>query len=697
MTPANPLTNVAANMFAWVLLLVAASAGRVAAAEAASPADEPYRLLVLLRFSDEAAFTPLFVRSLDRQVRDQTRNLFGALAEVEVLDRHPLVDRLKETSLAELSLKPAEFATALAAGDRSFEKAFLFDVDWSDGEYLLAWRQLDAEVQQIGPLRRQQTPNRQWVGKAIGQSIREDFAPVARVIPTVERDKVQLEFRGSHIDGGALLAPWLGEDCFLQPFWIVQQGDGSLARMPLPFTVLHLDRDGGHKWAQAITNLPTPWVKSPRVVGFQAWKLHTQAGRFRLHVVDQATGAPLQNCSVYAGSRGFDAITAADRLADPDARGYVVSGRPFERLAYIRISQGAGGGVQLPLPITSDWCELTCRVAVDAAASEKSDLQRETGYLVEDLKALETGLSDRVRQVNKLNADKRYEDALRAAREALDYGEEFSQSLPKSVRSLEERWKLLKASPGPALAWLAKETQELERQRDGLQKLAENLDRTIRYNDAQSRANVLIELGRQYEHDGDIDQAIEKYELAIGEQPDQPDLAQHLKGLKAAWKIKGAEHRQARDFVYSVWAKAEVANLQADLPKAEQAFAALKQAGDYLAARKMLKVNERLVADTDRLVQQLAGRNEEADRQEHEKYVGLLERLAKLQQKVATFCTAAAKDELGPTSFRAQAKSEPQSKASPSGERATSGKRPPEPARSADEEEQPLKQAPGRS
>jgi hypothetical protein len=690
--------NVATSVLVGALLLVA-WAGRASAAEAASPADEPYRLLVLLRFSDEAAFTPRFVRSLDRQVRDQMRNLFGALAEVEVLDRHPLIDRLNETSLAELSLKPAEFATALVAEDRSFEKAFLFDVDWRDGEYLLAWRQLDAEVQQIGPLRRQQTPNRQWVGKAIGQSIREDFSPVARVIPTVERDKVQLEFRGSHIDGGALLAPWLGEDCFLQPFWIVQQGDGSLTRMPLPFTVLHLDRDGGHKWAQAITNLPNPWLKSPRVVGFQAWKLHTQAGRFRLQVLDQATGAPLQNCSVYAGSRGFDAITDADRLADPDAHGYVVSGRPFERLAYIRISQGAGGGggVQLPLPITSDWCELTCRVAVDAAASEKSDLQRETGYLVEDLKALETGISDRVQQVNKLNADKRYEDALRAAREALDYGEKFSQSLPKSVRSLEDRWKLLKASPGPALAWLEKETQELQRQREGLQKLADNLDRTIRYNDAQSRANVLIELGRQYERDGDIDQAIDKYVLAIGEQADQPELAKHLEHLKAAWKIKGAEHRDARDFVYSVWAKAEVADLQADLPKAEQAFAVLKQAGDYLSARKLMKTNQRLVADADRLVQQLAGRNEEADRQEHEKYVGLLERLAKLQQQVAEFCAAAAKDELGPTSFHAQQEDDPKAKSSPSGERTPSGKRPTEPPQPTDEEEeQPLKQAPGR-
>jgi hypothetical protein len=636
------MTNLLLAAFAWP------SAG---AAELASRADQPYRILVALHFSDDAAFTPAFANSVERQVRDQTRNLFGPLAEVEVATEHPLIERLRAAGMEAFSLRPDEFAPNLTFGDRPCDKVFLFDVDFRGRVYHLAWRQLDGDVEQLGPLRSRETPDRQWVAKAVALAIQEDFAPVARVLPTVERNKVQLEFRGSLIEKGRPLSAWLGDDCILQPYWVVQQADGSLARVALPYTVLRVEHGdggsghgGGGKWARVITNLPNPWLQSARVVGFQACKLHTQSGRFRLRLVDRESGAPVQNCAVYASDRGFEAIDDASRLADPDARGYVVVSRPFEHLAYLRISQGAGPGIQLPLPITADWCELTCQVAVDEGAAERNDLERQTGYLVEDLKALQAGLSDRVREVNRLNADKRYEEALRATRGALSYGEKYSASASKSQRVLRERRERLKLAPNPALAWLEKESQELAVQQSGLETLAENLERIIQRNDAQSRANVLIELSAQAERNGDIDQAIDKYVLALGEQPEQPAVEKRLAQLKAAWQTKSPAHRQARRFIYEIWNKIDLPGLESQLPEAERAFSAVQSAGDFLASGKLLKINERLVSDIDRLVRQLADRDGEADRQEHEKYVALLERLAKFQQSVAEFYGAASSE-----------------------------------------------------
>ncbi|HUY87183.1 MAG TPA: hypothetical protein VMV10_00460 [Pirellulales bacterium] len=625
----------------WTLLWLQALAPIAApAAEPSSQADKPYRLLVVLHFADDAMFTPAFTGAVEREVRDQTRNLFGPLAAVEVANKHPLVDRLPPGGLAALELPPEEFAASLKLGEQSFDKAFLFQIDYRAGLYELAWRQLDGDVAQLGPYRSRNTPDRPWLGKAIGLAIQDDFAPTAAVLPTVERDKVQLEFRGLLLDGPRL-ANWLGEDCVLQPFWVVQQGDGSLARVPLPFTALELTPDGGGKWARVITNLPNPWLQTARVVGFQAWKLHTQSGRFRLHLVDQSTGEPLQNCSVYAGERGFDSLGDGQRLPDPDARGYVVASRPFERLAYLRISQDAGPGVQLPLPITADWCEMTCKVSIDEAAAEKSELERRIGYLVEDVKALETGLDDRVRDVNRLNGAKRYEEALRSTRDALAYGKKYADPSLKHLRTLDASWQKLKLPPGASLAWLEKQSQELASQQKSLETLAENLERIIQRNDAQSRANVLIELGNQAEREGDIDEALEKYSLALGEQPDQPPLAKRLDQLKAAWKIKSPEQRQARQFVYAVWAKIEPAGVETALPQATKAFETLRTAGDYLTAGKLMKVNERLVTELDQVIGQLAGRDGDADRQEHEKYVGLLEQLAKFQQQVADYYGAA--------------------------------------------------------
>lgn len=629
------------NLF-LAAVLTWSSAG---AAELASRADQPYRILVALHFSDDAAFTPAFANSVERQVRDQTRNLFGPLAEVEVATKHPLIERLRAAGMEAFSLRPDEFAANLTFGERPCDKVFLFDLDFRSPGYRLAWRQLDGDVEQLGPLRSRETPDRQWVAKAVALAIQEDFAPVALVLPTVERNKVQLEFRGSLIEKGRRLSAWLGDDCILQPYWVVQQADGSLARVALPYTVLRVERgdgaNGGGKWARVITNLPNPWLQSARVVGFQACKLHTQSGRFRLRLVDQASGAPVQNCAVYASDRGFEVIDDASRLADPDARGYVVVSRPLEHLAYLRISQGAGPGIQLPLPITADWCELTCQVAIDEGAAERNDLERQTGYLVEDLKALQAGLSDRVREVNRLNADKRYEEALRETRDALSYGEKYSASALKNQRVLRKRWEQLKLAPSTALAWLEKESQELALQQSGLETLAENLDRIIQRNDAQSRANVLIELGAQEERNGDIDQAIDKYVLALGEQPEQPAVEKRLAQLKAAWQIKNPAHRQARRFIFEIWNKVDLPGLESQLPEAERAFSAVQSAGDFLASGKLLKINERLVSDVDRLVQQLADRDGEADRQEHEKYVALLERLAKFQQSVAEYYGAA--------------------------------------------------------
>lgn len=651
----------------WLLLVTALAARTAWSGEAGaertelrSHATEPYRISVVLRFANHAVFTPLLKRSTMRQVRDQLRNVFGELAEVRVTTEHPLAKRLAGGDLDGLSLLPADFASDdLFAKDE--EQIFLMSIDYRDATYRLAWRQIDREVEHVGPAQSRTTADRQWLGKSICLAVRDDFSPVGLLTPHPgaggSKRNVEIEFRGSQSRDGSRLAAWLPPGTVLAPYWVVRQRDGSLGRVPLAYTVLRIESQSGSYWARTESNLPDPWQRGARVVGFQAVRLPTRSGRLRLRLLDLKGATPVQAATVYAGDRGFAKLGDADLLGTPDPRGYVSSGRTFNQVAYVRIVQGAGSAIDVPLPITAEECELVCNVPIDRAAGEKSDLERRIGYLVDDARALQAMVSERVRQINDLNGGKRYEDALAAAHEAVKLMEKHLPALRRGCGAVGQRPG--QSSPAdPRLAWLAEQLDDIERQQASLETLAGNLESTIRRNDAQSRANVLIELGNQALGQGNADEAIDKYTLALGEQPDQPRLAARLDALKKTWAVHGPEHEASRRFVYQSWPSTKLAEIDGRLAEAEKAEEEFEKVGDSFSPIKLLKTNEQLLADLDRLIQELSQRDGEEDRKEHETYVTVLQRLAKLQARVAKYCQSAPLD-LAPASGGAAEASSP--------------------------------------
>lgn len=641
---------------AAVLLLEPAAA----VAELDAHAHEGYRITVALRFADHAALTPLLVDAVERQTSDQLRRLFGDLAQVRVVRRSPLIDRLEQTDLAELSLSRADFRSSELFPDAN-ETIFLFSLDYRDGLYRIAWRQIVRDVEQIGPLGVSTTPDRAWLGKAVCLAVRDDFSPAALVVPTTDASKVELVFRGSQSRGWPLLQRWLTPGVVLQPYWVVLERDGELARTPIPFTLLRIEGQTGSHWAKVETNLPEPWQRGPRIVGFQAAKLPTLSGRVNLRLVDQATGAPVQAATVYASDRGFDSIEDADLLGSPDPRGEVSSARTFNQVAYIRIRQGAGSAIDFPLAITAAQCDFTCRLPVDRAAAKKGDFERELGYQVDDVRALQALLGERIRQINGANAGKRYEEAARVAQTLLSALDTQLREMKRDVGIIQGEAKELGQEKNARLSWLSQQLGEIERQQAGLASLAANLARTIEKDDAQARANVLIQLGNEALREGNIDDALDKYTLALGEQPDQPQLSQRLARLKQQWEIKTPEHGASRKFVYEVWPGAELPALEALLPEVERAFEQLEKNEDRLTALKLLKVNEKHLASLDSLVAQLAANSGEQDEAEHEKYAAVVERLAALQQRVAAFCEADMPQGMGlaPAPARTETKATP--------------------------------------
>lgn len=631
-----------------------------AAAEVEPHARDPYRITVALDFANHAALTPILADGVERQTSDQLRRLFGDLAQVSVVRRHPLIDRLAQSNLAELVLSPPELRSKELFPDNC-DAAFLFQLDYRNGFYIVSWRQINRELGQIGPLQTRTTPDRAWLGKAVCLAVNDDFAPTAVITPTTDAHKVELAFHGSQARGWQRLQRWLTPGTVLQPYWVVLESDGELARLPVPYTVLRIEGETSSYWARVETNLPQPWRHGTRIVGFQAARLLTRSGQLSLRLVDQTSGSPVQAATVYANDRGFDSISDADLLGSPDPNGQLSAVRTFDQVAYIRIRQGAGSAIDVPLPMTADRCDVVCRLPVDRAATKKGDFERELGYLVDDVRALEAVLAERIREINQTNADKRYEEAERIGRALLLSLDKQVVGLKRAVGIIHQEAKELGQDKNPRLNWLTQQLAEVERQQSGLQSLAANLSRTIERNDAQGRANVLIELGNQSLRDGNIDDTLDKYTLALGEQPDQPQLAQYVARLNKQWEIKNPEHGASRRFIYETWPGVDLPSLETRLPEAERAFDQLEKAADRLTALKLLKADEKHLAALDQLVQQLADKTSEQDQAEHEKYVALLEQLAKLQQRVAAFCEADM-----PQGLRAAAESTPKATENPS-------------------------------
>jgi tetratricopeptide (TPR) repeat protein len=604
------------------------------AAELPSNKDRPYQLVVAIRFADDPLFTRLYRNSLGRQVQDQLGNYFGPLAQVTATDEHAVLGRLGLGRLEALELSAKDFAELKIEG-----KIFLADVSHRDGVYHCQWRQIDGDTQQLGPVHARSTPDRQWLPKALCTAVRDDFAPVAVIKPVrptagVDTKQVDLEFRGGvHAQR---LASWLGEGAVFQPFWVLRQRDGTLTRTPIPDTVLRITRNDAPGKATVISKWKNPWKQTPRLVGFQAIKLNTQTGRLRLRLVDADTGGPALRCDVYACTSGFGSIDNEHRLPRPDRDGWVTAERPLAHLAYVRIAQGAVP-IEFPLPITAEVCELVCKVPVDKEAAAKTQWQRELRFLVQDVLALQAALNEQIRQSNQLHDDKRYEEALKLVQAAVQSVAGHKQAALDTKAELERRAAEMELPKDAQLAWLDEQFRDVGEREQSLRKNVTDLDTLIKTNKAQARADVQVNLGNDALKEGNVEDAIARYEFALSEQPDQPKLAQTLAELKEKWRTKGAEHESARKFVFEEWPQVEVTRLAAVLPQAKQAFQTMQGVSDDLGAQRLVIETDRHLGSLNDLLDQLASGDTDDDKQEFEKYKGILQQLAEFQQQVVAF------------------------------------------------------------
>ncbi len=613
----------------WIALLC------LAAWSVPATADQPYQATVCLRFTDDPMLTPLLVAAVERQVRDQLTNYLGPLAQLEVLTHgHWLLDEFPSQPIDEPPLTPQVLADRQVQG-----KIFLVTIDHVDELYHVACRHVDSRVQYVGEPRSRTTPDRQWLGKAVCLAIKEDFLPVAVITPAQQGKTVKLAFQGAQ--WRPQLIALLGEDCILQPYWVFKQRGGASFRVPIPFTVLRLRTRDGITQATVISNLSNPWRRTARVAGFEAIKLNTQPGRIRLQLVDAATELPVMKCVVSANDQGFDEFQDGDILDSPNRDGVVVSREEYGHLAFVRVSQGGGAALQLPVPITGAVCEQVVKLTVDKAAGAKSDFERNLRFLVQDVQTLAAVQADGVREANDLNSAKRYEDAIRRVEAAVNSVRPLRTAAQSNYLELTNQAPQLGQADKPLLKWVGEQLKEIRDREADLGRMVQALNDAIDLRTAQGNANRLIEQAIQAERDANIEEAITRYELALSEQPQQPELRKKLEQLKEAWRIKNPAHGQARRFVYEIWAKAEVTEVEQLLLEAAGVLQTLKSVQDHLTMQRLLAVNGEHLSALVATVEQAEARGGEADLAESQKYARLLDRVADFNDEAAEAMQAA--------------------------------------------------------
>ncbi len=275
-----------AAMALFALLAAALPARAALDAEAKTP----YQLHVLLHIADNRALTPLFQQELERTLRDQLRQSFGALAEV----------RVERKQLSEIAARGLE--QALDGLERTDDTQTHFVLlDFTGGQYRLQSRAYDGMTGQAAAIvRRVETGDRALVPILAARLVEQGFAPVGTVTAATRGKNVDVRMA---LKGGGLGVPlsrWVkAGDVFAVSRVVRQRKDQQASRVRWALLEVREVLPGGvcrcRYWRRFVED---DLRDTPGVLGYRALKLATSEEPVRLRVLDEETQQPLDGTEV---------------------------------------------------------------------------------------------------------------------------------------------------------------------------------------------------------------------------------------------------------------------------------------------------------------------------------------------------------------------------------------------------------------
>jgi tetratricopeptide (TPR) repeat protein len=597
---------------------------------------KPYQLQIVLQIASNRAFTPLFQEQLLRDVQDQLKLYFGALARIEVTPTHPVLLDI-ETKGLDLALESWE--------SLSEARTHFVLLDYVAGTYQIQLRFHDGMTGQAGALtQRARTNDRTAVASTVARLIESSFSPVGTV--TAVGKKVTLKLKGGTVvgmedvtlklKGGALGVPmdrWVKRGHVFAVSQIIEQsGRQRAARVEWALLEV-IELNAGvcrcrywHRYAQDVL------TEGQGTLGYRAIQLPTTRATVKVQVLDDTTLQPL-------GSVGIR-VQRYDEAAEPmepkmNRDGVATIRGSVTHLAWVQVLSDKNAVAQFPVALI-EGRTIVARV--------KGQTDRES------LVPLEARRDVWLRRV--------YDEVRMSSERALELSGELNQSLEVALESGRRRLPLLEAElkylnrERDEISQLAKaknlsydlrqgeqQIDELRLQAKDLQAIVQRLERVIKEAAGSEKAlglHKLLERAGLYEKEAQFAQAIRLYEQVVQASPDQTKVKAHLDQLKQAWTEKGEKHKKARKFIYEIWPTLDAAELQKNLDAAKDALAVCREAGDKLTPQRLLRANATHTVNLQRQLDTLKRRDSEDDRNQAKALVHISEALRRLHDEIAT-------------------------------------------------------------
>ncbi len=596
----------------------------------------PYRWQIGIRCTEHPVLSATVRRQFARELRATLQTTLDTAGEVEVIDftsgadeSQPLFKSYLERGWAAVEPDPVRELTGI--------KTHILTVDYLDGVFHLAARQLDGFTGIASPvLRKQTTRSPNMLSRIAALLIEPDFGPVG-TITTISGDNetVTVAFRGS-----ALIHPskWIKKGDILVVSVIREITKPLDPKNPLPkdfrgklptlqtgvpfsFTLLKVTErpdDTGSCKCLVLTRFKDPWARdmlarsARKRLGLRAMKLATIDTKVSLRLVGQ-DGSPHVKGSliqVTGTDLDFSAQPGPEDVLKYEGGTYR-SGRVFNNVACIQVGL-EGGRVELfPVPVLSKD-PVVLRFDVRAEDEERAIFANEcNGYRtkIADLVLAQRALFEKVNGLLDLSKN----------RDALATATAGQAAVVESHKVLVEELKQLRERPRAGEENIKKILDAGEKQLVVVEKGIENMTKTMGLLtdvaksssdpsklEAEFRAKELAERIKDYRSRGDIPEALESLDKLINLVPGDQKLKDEREKLQAEWVPKDDEHRKARDAMKKWSAAKTFDDFKENIFLIKRAVEVLVRKEDKLGLRKLLNSFEptysalgKMLADTD--------------------------------------------------------------------------------------------------
>jgi len=549
---------------------------------------KPYELVVVLHTSKHRQLTDVFRDRVMRELRDGLQAALGDLARVQVVQDHKRLPEVRDKGLQQ----------ALDGWrERDGVKTHFVLLDFLGDHYEIQARQHDGLTGLSSPVvRHDRTRDRDFVAKAAGLLVAQDFGLVGTVQLPADPGKVRVDLKG----GGLVpLGRWVQKG---EVFALVEVPAGPGPGRRVPYVLLQVretpDKSGdGSCECQLFRTRSDALTAAPGIQGYRCLKLGTSRLPLRVRLVQaspQGTLSPVeQGLTVEVRRQGFTGEEGTLIRGSSEAGAFDTLGQGdrglFEHAAFLTVDLGGDRQAKVPVPLVADQVEeVLVSVSGDVFDSQRF---RVAGWVrnVADCSLVQNNLFQEIRDLSA-NPEQRAQ-ALERARAGL---QRTSDDMSRLGIEREELLRDISQQPPDKRPNLAGPEERLKKLQQGVKELEDflaQLEKIDKEENDPKRKELLAEVKRAdlLAKEAELGKAIEILEKVVGDM-EAPELKQKLEVLQKAWEPRSMAHAAARRFIYDVWPGLDTKGVHERLEDARKAFAECKKVGDPIGPKKLLNV-----------------------------------------------------------------------------------------------------------